>query len=231
MEEPAGSGGRMRQRRRTRRAIVDAATALLVSGRTPSMAEVADAADVSRRTVYQYFPTQDQLLTEAVLAGLRPSFERPIELGQDDVEARVEALVETMWRLGAESEHLGRTMIRLTVGAQEHSPDPVLPRRGFNRIDWIEKALEPVRERLDEPRFERLVSALALCFGWEAFIVLKDVRGLDNREGKHISTWAARVLLRAALEEQADESRRSAVQSAASSGDRRPHAPSAKQRQ
>jgi AcrR family transcriptional regulator len=173
------------------------------------MAEVADAADVSRRTVYQYFPTQDQLLIEAVLAGLRPSFERPIDLGQDDVEARVEALVETMWRLGAESEHLGRTMIRLTVGAREHSPDPVLPRRGFNRIEWIERALEPVREQLDEPRFERLVSALALCFGWEAFIVLKDVRGLDNIEGEHVSTWAARVLLRAALEEQAGESRRS----------------------
>lgn len=210
MEEPAGSGGRIRQRRRTRRAIVDAATELIVSGRTPSMAEVADAADVSRRTVYQYFPTHDQLLTEAVLAGLRPAFERPIELGQYDVEARVEALVETMWRLGAESEHLGRTMIRLTVGAQEHSPDSVLPRRGFNRIEWIEKALEPVREGLDEPRFERLVSALALCFGWEAFIVLKDVRGLHNVEGEHVSAWAARVLLRAALEEQAaDESRRS----------------------
>lgn len=230
MEEPAGNGGRMKQRRRTRRAIVDAATALIVSGRTPSMAEVADAADVSRRTVYQYFPTQDQLLIEAVLAGLRPSFEHPIELRHDDVEARVEALVETMWRLGAESEHLGRTMIRLTVGAQEHSTDPGLPRRGFNRIEWIEKALEPVRQRLDEVRFERLVSALALCFGWEAFIVLKDVRGLDNIEGEHVSSWAARVLLRAALEEQADESRRSAAQSAARSGDRRPHAPSPKQR-
>jgi AcrR family transcriptional regulator len=229
MEEPADNRGRMKQRRRTRRAIVDAATALIVSGKTPSMAEVADASDVSRRTVYQYFPTQDQLLTEAVLAGLRPSFERPIEMRHDDVEARVEALVETMWRLGAESEHLGRTMIRLTVEAQEHSTGPGLPRRGFNRIEWIEKALEPVRERLDQARCERLVSALALCFGWEAFIVLKDVRGLDNVEGEHVSGWAARVLLRGALQEQAVESQRSAGRSTARSRDRRPNAPSAKQ--
>jgi AcrR family transcriptional regulator len=163
------------------------------------MAEVAEAADVSRRTVYQYFPTHDQLLTEAVLAGFRPFFERPIELAQDDVEARVEALVETMWSVSRGTEHLGRTMIRLTVGAHEHGPG-FLPRRGFNRIEWIEKALEPVRERLDESAYERLVSALALCFGWEAFIVLKDVRGLDNTEAERVSVWAARVLLRAALD-------------------------------
>lgn len=170
------------------------------------MAEVAAAADVSRRTVYQYFPTHDQLLTEAVLAGFRPFFERPIELAEDDVEARVEALVETMWSMSRGTEHLGRTMIRLTVGAHEHGPGPFLPRRGFNRIEWIEKALEPVRERLEEPAFERLVSALALCFGWEAFIVLKDVRGLDNPEAERVSAWVARMLLRAALDEQADES-------------------------
>jgi AcrR family transcriptional regulator len=173
------------------------------------MAEAAEAADVSRRTVYQYFPTHDQLLIEAVLAGFRPFFERPLELAQDDVEARVEALVETMWSMSRGTEHLGRTMIRLTVGAHERGPGPVLPRRGFNRIEWIEKALEPVHEQLDESRFERLVSALALCFGWEAFIVLKDVRGLDNTEAEHVSVWAARVLLRAALEEQADDSKRS----------------------
>jgi AcrR family transcriptional regulator len=171
------------------------------------MAEVAEAADVSRRTVYQYFPAHEQLLTEAVLAGLRPYFERPIALAEDDVEARIEALVETMWSMSRGTEHMGRAMIRLTVGAPEHGTGPYFPRRGFNRIEWIEKALEPVRERLDEFSFERLVSALALCFGWEAFIVLKDVRGLDHTDAERVSVWAARAVLRAALADQPDESR------------------------
>jgi hypothetical protein len=43
--------------------------------------------------------------------------------------------------------------------------------------------------------------ALALCFGWEAFVVLKDVRGLDNAEGERVCGWAARSLLRAALDD------------------------------
>src|SRR5919199_875057 len=59
--------GRVRQRRRTRAAIVTATADLLAAGRTPSIAEIADAADVSRRTVYEYFPTVEQLLLDATV--------------------------------------------------------------------------------------------------------------------------------------------------------------------
>ena len=44
-------GPRPAQRRRTRKAIVDATIALLARGGTPSVADVAAAADVSRRTL------------------------------------------------------------------------------------------------------------------------------------------------------------------------------------
>src|SRR5512142_2969618 len=54
-------------KRRTRKAIVDATAALLARGITPSMGEVADAAEVSRRTVYLYFSTLEQLLVDASL--------------------------------------------------------------------------------------------------------------------------------------------------------------------
>ena len=43
--------GRVAQRRRTRRAILDAAARLLQAGTEPSVNEIAAAADVSRRTV------------------------------------------------------------------------------------------------------------------------------------------------------------------------------------
>ena len=41
---------RVAQRRRTRRAIIDATTALLERGATPSINEIAEAAEVSRRS-------------------------------------------------------------------------------------------------------------------------------------------------------------------------------------
>ena len=59
--------GRVAQRRRTRNAIVAAAKQLISEGVTPSIDDVAAAADVSRRTIYLYFPTVDQLLLDATV--------------------------------------------------------------------------------------------------------------------------------------------------------------------
>jgi AcrR family transcriptional regulator len=40
---------------------------LLSAGGTPTVADIAEAADVSRRTVYMYFPTLQHLLIDAAL--------------------------------------------------------------------------------------------------------------------------------------------------------------------
>src|SRR5579872_3336731 len=55
MEQRWEDQGRVRQKRRTRRAILAAASALIGEGKRPSVEEVADAAEVSRRTAYRYF--------------------------------------------------------------------------------------------------------------------------------------------------------------------------------
>jgi AcrR family transcriptional regulator len=160
---------------------------LLAKNAAPSIAEVAAAADVSRRTVYMYFPTLEHLLTDAALGlATQASVDRFVDppLSKGDAESRVEAL--------------GRTIIRLTADARPGAP---IPRRGYRRIEWIESALAPARERLDAPRFERLVSALAMVIGWEAVLVQRDIRGLSPRQAEDVSAWAARALVRATLAE------------------------------
>jgi AcrR family transcriptional regulator len=200
MSEPAEKG-RPRQRRRTRNAILRAATELLQERGEPSMADIADRADVSRRTVYLYFPTLEQLLLDATLgvlseATVAQAFE-PSELS-GDAHARLDRLVTALSELSAETMPLGRTLIRLTV---EHGAegDGSSPRRGYRRVEWIETALAPLREQVDEASFQRLVSALAMILGWEGLIVLRDVRGLDPSEEEQVIRWAARALLDATL--------------------------------
>ena len=56
--------GRINQKRRTRAAILAAAGVLLEQDQRPTVAEVADAALVSRATAYRYFPTQEYMLLE-----------------------------------------------------------------------------------------------------------------------------------------------------------------------
>jgi AcrR family transcriptional regulator len=158
---------------------------------------VAEAADVSRRTVYLYFPTQEQLLLDATLGTLAANEVKSALDDGEDPEARVAALARALTAVSPETERAGRALIRLTVSPDGQDPTP--PRRGYRRVEWIEQALEPVRRSLDPAAFERLVTALAMITGFEAVVVQRDIRGLDSEQGGEVSAWAARALLRASL--------------------------------
>jgi hypothetical protein len=101
--------------------------------------------------------------------------------------------------------HLGRALIRLTVEGDE--PQSGGPRRGYRRVQWIEKALAPAREKLTAKEFERVVSALCVLVGWEPMIALKDTRGLDESEADEVLAFAVRAVVEKALRE-ADRRRR-----------------------
>jgi AcrR family transcriptional regulator len=203
MTNPEALRLRPGQRRRTRKAIVDATMELVAEGRTPSVAEIAEAAEVSRRTVYLYFPTLEQLLLDATVGALSriPVDEALEAIGPNpqDPAAGVEALARALSRASLETMDLGRALVRLTVERGER--DELVTRRGYRRVEWIEKVLGPLRGRLSEPRFERLVSALAVVLGWEALIVLQDIRGIDTAAQEDVTAWAARALVDAALAE------------------------------
>jgi AcrR family transcriptional regulator len=205
----AGETGRYRQRRRTRAAIVAAATRLLQAGANPSVADIAEAADVSRRTVYLYFPTLDQLLLDATLGALTNSAVDSAlaaadeHAGGGDAQARVAAMIEAMAAQSAQTLPLGRSLIKLTVEAP--APEPGVPKRGYRRVGWIEKAIEPLRGRLTDPQYERLVSALAMVVGWEALVVLADLRGLPPEDQQATMIWAAQALISATISETEDD--------------------------
>ena len=189
--------GRVAQRRRTRKAILEATATLLQAGVEPSVNDIAAAADVSRRTVYLYYPTLDQLVLDATLGALNVDIEAALAAQtSDDPRVRVGTLVEETFATMERSLPLGRRMIRLTVDAP--APPDGGPRRGHRRIGWIEWAVEPWRGRLTQKDYADLVSSLALVIGWEAFIVLLDVRGLSPAEARSVTLRATSAILDAA---------------------------------
>lgn len=198
--------GRERQKQRTRSALLAAAARLVADGRTPSVAEAAEAAEISRRTAYRYFPSQEQMLVEATLEALRPRIEAALTAGGSArpgqrIAARLDRLVTAVQRAAVANEALLRKMIALTVlGApDDRAETAATPRRGYRRIHWIELALEPVRSSMAPRSFRRLVAGLALCMGIEALLVLRDICGLTAEEAENVSRWAARALLETSL--------------------------------
>ncbi len=199
--------GRVRQKRRTRALLLRAAAELIRRGEVPTVASVADEADVSRRTAYRYFPAQEQLLAEASLESLRPEVEAIIESArreQDAAEA-LKRVVGGIQRLAVKHEALLRSMLRLSLDRRLGEGTPA---RGSRRLDWIRSALETVKPRLPRRAYERLVSALTLTLGVEALVILHDIRGLDSKQSIEICQWAAGALLEAALREAGTAGRR-----------------------
>lgn len=190
---------REKQKARTRRDLVAAALALLEAGGTPTVTEVADAAEVSRRTAYRYFPTGEQLMTEALLEGARADVERDIGAGsaEDSITARVDRLVDALHELTVTKEHLLRQMIRLTIDRGQIGPG--VPLRPSRRLDYVEQALAPLRDQLPTGDYGRLVHVMAVVMGIEARIVLRDICGLEDIQILETERWAAQALLAAAL--------------------------------
>lgn len=195
-ERTAGPG-RVAQRRRTRKAIVDATMSLLAQGLEPSISDIAAAADVARRTVYLHFPTLDQLLLDATLGLVSTGADEALErMDSEDPRVRIAGLIDALTANIEDSLPMGRRLVKLTVDAPP--PAEGQPRRGYRRVRWIEQALEPLRNKLPPNDFEQLVSQVALVVGWEAFIVLTDVRGLEPSSAREICTRAAIALIDAA---------------------------------
>jgi AcrR family transcriptional regulator len=191
---------RVNQKRRTRAGLLAAARDLLEQGKTPTVAEVADAALVSRATAYRYFPSQEHLVLEVVLERSTDELDRSVRraVHQDSADERVDALVRVVHGEVAANEQRFRDFIRLSVG-QAGDDATIAALRGTRRVRWIEHALEPLAGKLDEAALRRLASALALCTGSEPFVVLRDLCGLPPDEVEETLRWAARAMLAAAV--------------------------------
>src|SRR3954467_6560929 len=159
---------RPRQTERTRRALIAAADQLFEQGRVPTVAAVAERADVGRATAYRYFPTQEALLLETTFLGdsdaLRSLPELTRELG-DPAEGVAEAV-----RRGAEWTLEREARLRMVLRA---SLDPASPAtRPARRRAYIERLLEPFADELSPESYERLTGSLTLLFGIDPIVAL-----------------------------------------------------------
>ncbi len=197
---------RSHQRARTREAILNSAVALLRQGRQPTVAEAAEAAGVHRATAYRYFPTPQSLLADAALTAGDPDQDETYrDVPGDDPLALMDAGVRTVSDYMFREEALFRSIVQVTIErwfAQQDSNDPQqAPARETRRFKWIDRALEPLADKLAADSLLRLRHALALVFGAEALIVTRDVSRLNPDQATEVMRWAAATLIIGALTE------------------------------
>ncbi|MBZ9816943.1 TetR/AcrR family transcriptional regulator [Mesorhizobium sp. CA7] len=199
-QAPAAEKG---PRARTKRLMLETATRLMQSGMTPSVSEVAEAAEVSRATAYRYFPSQAALVQAVVDEGLGPIL--TWKSTSDDAERRVADLFATaMPRIEAfEATFKAALKLSLDQWARRQAgtlgSEPAFIRG--HRVDLLKDAIAPLKGRLKPRQLTRLAQALSLMFGVEVVTVLKDIWGLNSAEMVSVAQWAAGALVRAAMAE------------------------------
>ena len=198
-EASVTKSGRVNQKARTRAALLAAAVELVREGRPPSVPDAAERALVSVATAYRYFPTADDLWTEASFetmdfTELSADVEKAVDAAGDDAGARLDML---------ENPLPYRTMAKLASErwfAQQHAPtvESALIREG-RRHHWNQRIVEPLRGTLTDAERRRLVAALDVAWGTEAAISLIDVAGLEVEEAKRVMLQTAQWVLAAGL--------------------------------
>jgi AcrR family transcriptional regulator len=197
-------------RARMRRIMLDAAMRLMQDGLVPSITDVAEAAQVSRATAYRYFQTQSVLIQAAVDEALGPILRW--SSSSENAEQRVGELIRFSYPRMHDFEVPLRAALRLALdqwaqirAGKLDAEDAMV--RG-HRIALLSAAVAPLQRKLGKVRTERLTQALSLVFGTEAFVVLKDICGLDPAEAEEVALWTCHALVRCAAEDLAPPVRR-----------------------
>lgn len=182
---------RAEQAEQTTARIVKAAVDLLSTGDVSdlSMAEVAERAGVSVRTVYRSFATKDELLDGVIdwinahlsqVAGAPPETRHDYETTTADVIAEV-------FRI----EPLYRALFATAAGRASHQ-------RTAGRQDSMRRAYAAELEGLDDGQARRLLAVLNLVASSSGALFMKDYWDLPPTDIGRVIEWAIRVLADAA---------------------------------
>jgi AcrR family transcriptional regulator len=189
------NGGRVRQKQRTREALLVAARDLVAEGATPTVEMSAERAGISRTTAYRYFPDQ-----AALLATAHPEITTRSMLPEDspaDVGERLDIVVARVTDLVRDTEPQQRTMLRLSLEPARVGSRELLLRKG-RVIGWLEEALSPLADDIGSDGVHVLAVAIRSAIGIEAYVWLTDVARVSPDEATAVMRWTARCIFDAA---------------------------------
>lgn len=197
----ASGEGRTNQRRRTRRALIEAALALCEGGRRPSFQEVAERAMVSRATAYRYYSSVEDLISDAMFERAVPPLGEVFRAGQDEPAEAAGRAARAINKMLLDDEVGLHAVVRSFMSAWLNNAPNARPPRPGRRMEYVEPIVDALKGELPPAARRRLSQALALVMGSEAVITLRDVVGANVDEALATSAWAAQALVRQALAE------------------------------
>ncbi|GAC1655048.1 MAG: hypothetical protein NVS9B1_07330 [Candidatus Dormibacteraceae bacterium] len=178
---------RDRQADLARVAMIEALVRRLESGdETCSVEEVAQDAGVSRRTLYRYFPSREDLYAAAADALFARMGQEPPEVSDaGDIAASFIAAS----RVTEQHPALSRALLRAPAGRGVRTANRK------RRTDSILEAVARAAPSLPETEVRRRAAVVALLCNSQAFITLQDEVGLNPDDSRAAIVAAIEVLM------------------------------------
>jgi AcrR family transcriptional regulator len=185
--ERAATSLRERQATQVRTTVLDAVVSELEAKAADdvSMADVAEAAGISLRTLYRYFPDRSSLL-EAAGEHLYGSLGVPFDIaGPEQISA---SLLDAARRLSTRPE-LTRALVRTTAGRATRSAV-----RG-QRVEAIRAALSPATDGLDADTARWATAVITHLCSAASWVIISDESRLDEADAQRAVAWAIDALI------------------------------------
>ncbi|WP_026914136.1 TetR/AcrR family transcriptional regulator [Christiangramia portivictoriae] len=187
--------GRKTQKLKTRDKILRSTQKLLERNKDLSLEDVAKEAEISRATIYRYYSSIDVLAAEAVLdLNTKSSEDLYEEVAGKGLEDAIFSIQDYYNQLTIDNESGFRKYMSVILN-NEHSDKM----RGARRKKSLMMLLENKAEHMSAQEKENLANIATLLMGVEAFVVTKDVCGLDNEASKKLLNWGMEKLLQSIL--------------------------------
>ena len=178
---------RERQAQQVRVAVLEAAISEMESKTADdvSMADVAQAAGISLRTLYRYFADRTALLHAAgehLYGSLGVSFEIS---GPEDISA---SFLNAARRLSARPQ-LAHALVQTTAGRSVRSTV-----RG-QRVDAVRAALKPLTDRLDAETARWAGAVITHLCSAASWVIISGENDIDEADAQRAVAWAIDSLI------------------------------------
>jgi hypothetical protein len=121
---------------------------------------------------------------------------------EGDAKARLHQLLDRTYSRFAEYEPHMRAALQLALEHQSLEAAGLLeeePFRRGQRREILDVTIAPLRKKLGPKAYQRLLKALAVVYGIEPMVILKDICGAGDRETEAVVRWMMDALVDSAL--------------------------------
>ena len=197
MSEKYIDTGRINQKLKTRKKIIQGAQGFLAKGQAFTLEDVATASGMSRATVYRYYSNVEAIAAEAALDLNLESPEEIYQMYQDlPLNEAILGIQEHINRFSINNEATLRKFLSVVIAGEAPAT-----KRGARRISVLSMAFQGKNRGPETDEIKNLIHIATILMGMEAFIVAKDVCRLGNQEAKDVLKWGLEKLLQAVLPE------------------------------